>query len=104
MTNPEPTCLLCEKTQSEHRRLEELKVLNHRFTEIGKLEEIDRSPKTKTDQPKVREVLVVPSADLLVRSLLIAKGVLSESDFEAAGAFGTGSNQDLSNRTEETPE
>lgn len=82
----EERCSICGKNREQHQELETQRVIHHQFSSNGELLEIDRTPKNKSQQ----EVMVVPGADILLRRLLLEKGVLSESDFLDSGAAGVG--------------
>lgn len=92
-------CRLCGKDREEHLKLEAQHIINHQFSETGDVVPTDRSPKKKSKE--TREVMVLPSADILLRSLLVAKGILSESDLEDLGAAGYGSSGDREDRNSE---
>lgn len=98
----EPLCPICGKNETEHRELEAQRILNHQFSRNGELNPTDRSP--KAPQKRESEIMVLPGADLLLRKLLVEKGVLSESDFSDAGAIGWQRGADRGNRSEESPE
>lgn len=102
MTEEEFLCKICGKNPDEHKELENLKILNHQFSNDGELNPTDRSP--QKPEKKNSEVMVLPGADLLLRKLLVEKGVLSDSDFSDAGAIGWQRGGDRENRSEEGSE
>lgn len=97
----EDTCQICGKGWREHQDLTNRGIINHEFSRNGELTPVDRSPKKK-QQKSPNEVMVVPGVDLLVRRLLVEKGVLSEADLADAGAIGYRPPADPSGGPEDT--
>lgn len=91
-------CGLCGRQEDEHRVLEQQKLLNHRYSESGDLVQVERGPARQSKPKPPREVMVVPAVDLLLRQLLVRKGIISEADLADLGAVGTVDRGDLSDR------
>lgn len=78
-------CRVCGQGELEHQDLEARKMIHHKFSTTGSLERIEEP--TRRARPR-QEVMVVPGVDITLRTVLIQKGILSESDFIDAGAYG----------------
>lgn len=84
-------CGLCSRGEGEHAALEELGQINHRFSENGNLEQIDRS--TPKKQPRAVPT-VVGAYDMELRRILLDKGIISHEDFTALRNPGAGASGD----------
>lgn len=80
-----PVCTLCGRSREQHTDSEGRGAVHHRFAAVeGSLEAL-------TDRPRVKEVSG-PPADVLLRTILLEKGVITLDDIQKAETLlrGTG--------------
>jgi hypothetical protein len=85
-------CALCSRGSEEHKELEERGEINHRFSESGNLEQIDRStPRKQQARPTAA---VIGAIDIDLRRILLKKGIITNADFAALYDPGAGASGD----------
>jgi hypothetical protein len=76
-----PQCLLCSLDRIGHQMGEERGEINHKFSLDGGMQRSTMRVGSKVGRPKPTVMItVVPAPDLALRKLLVAKGLIDESE------------------------
>jgi hypothetical protein len=78
-------CYHCNRSRAEHRLAELDNLVRHAWTSDGSLR-VAEPP--RPEQPAVPRVIVAQAADVQLRALLLAKGVITDEDLGFAPGTG----------------